>query len=90
MANEKKETKSSKVDNLVEEVGKLTVVELSELVSALKEKFGVEGVAMSAPIAAAPVVQPATETPATTQPATEAPTATPAAQPATPTQATEQ
>ena len=47
-----KDTKTSKaVDSLVEEVSKLTVVELSELVSALKEKFGVEAmpVATAAP-----------------------------------------
>ena len=43
---------SGQVDKLVEEIGKLSVVELSELVSSLKEKFGVEAVAMAAPSAA--------------------------------------
>lgn len=53
---DKKETKTSKkVETLVEEVSKLTVVELSELVSALKEKFGVEAISMASPAAQAPV-----------------------------------
>ncbi len=39
------------VEKLVEELSKLTVVELSELVSALKEKFGVEAMPMAAPAA---------------------------------------
>jgi len=55
------EPKTSKnVEKLVEEVSALTVVELSELVSALKDKFGVEAMAVAAPSAAAP----ATEAPA--------------------------
>src|SRR3990170_3700687 len=55
MADKKEETKKSKnVETLVEEISKLTVVELSELVNALKEKFGVEAVAMAAPAAATP------------------------------------
>jgi large subunit ribosomal protein L7/L12 len=41
---------SKKVEDLVEEVSKLTVLELSELVTALQEKLGVSAM----PIAAAP------------------------------------
>ncbi len=57
--SDKKATKSQSaggknVETLVEQISKLTVVELSELVSALKEKFGVEAMAMAAPQAAAP------------------------------------
>ena len=37
------------IDNLVEEISKLTVLEVSELVKALQEKFGVSA---SAPVAA--------------------------------------
>jgi len=51
---EKKETKLSKsVEKLVEEIAKLTVIELSQLVSALQEKLGV-----STPVATAAVTQP--------------------------------
>lgn len=59
MADEKKETKVSKsVEKLVEEISTLTVVELSELVSSLKEKFGVEAMptAAAAPAVAADAV----------------------------------
>lgn len=45
------EKKSKKVDELVEEVSKLSVLELSELVSALQEKLGVS---TAMPVAAAP------------------------------------
>jgi large subunit ribosomal protein L7/L12 len=46
---------AKKVDELVEEVGKLSVIELSELVSALQEKLGVSAMApVAAPAAAAP------------------------------------
>jgi large subunit ribosomal protein L7/L12 len=41
---------AKKVDELVEEVSKLTVLELSELVTALQDKLGVSAV----PVAAAP------------------------------------
>lgn len=52
MADETKEVKVSKnVEKLVEEVSKLTVLELSELVNALQDKFGVSAM----PVAAAPV-----------------------------------
>ncbi|OGM63048.1 hypothetical protein A2961_03335 [Candidatus Woesebacteria bacterium RIFCSPLOWO2_01_FULL_39_21] len=41
MAEEKTKKLSSKVEKLVEEVSKLTVLELSELVEALQNKLGV-------------------------------------------------
>ena len=50
MAEEKKLSK--KIDELVENVSKLSVLELSELVSALQEKLGVSAVPMAAPAAA--------------------------------------
>ncbi len=49
MAKEEKKT-SKKIDELVEEVSKLSVLELSELVAALQEKLGVSAM----PQAAAP------------------------------------
>lgn len=52
MAEEKKLSK--KVEELVEEVSKLTVLELSELVSALQEKLGVSAMPMAAASASAP------------------------------------
>lgn len=53
MAEESKKV-SEKVEKMVEEVAKLSVLELSELVSALQEKLGVSAampVAAAAPIA---------------------------------------
>ncbi|MEK7061456.1 MAG: 50S ribosomal protein L7/L12 [Patescibacteria group bacterium] len=50
MAEEKKSSK--KIEELVESVSKLTVLELSELVTALQEKLGVSAVPMAAPAAA--------------------------------------
>lgn len=44
---------SEKVTALIEEVKALTVLELSELVHALEEEFGVSAAAMAAPAAAA-------------------------------------
>ncbi len=47
---------SEKINAIVEEVGQLTVLELSELVSAIEEKFGVSAaaaVAVAAPGAGA-------------------------------------
>ena len=44
---------SEKITALVEEVKGLTVLELSELVHALEEEFGVSAAAMAAPAAAA-------------------------------------
>lgn len=56
---------SEKVLNLIEEVKNLTVLELSELVKALEEEFGVSASApmavAAAPVAAAPVVEEKTE-----------------------------
>ena len=47
---------SEKVTNLIEEVKALTVLELSELVKALEEEFGVSAAAPAAvAVAAAPV-----------------------------------
>ena len=45
---------SEKVTALIEEVKNLTVLELSELVSALEEEFGVSAAAPVAAVAAAP------------------------------------
>ena len=44
---------SEKITALIEEVKGLTVLELSELVHALEEEFGVSATAMAAPAAAA-------------------------------------
>ncbi len=53
---------SAAVEKLVEEISKLSVLELSDLVSALQEKLGVSA---AAPVAAAPAATPAaSETPA--------------------------
>ncbi len=56
---------TEKVTNLVEEVKALTVLELSELVKALEEEFGVSAAApvamMAGPAAAAPAEEEKTE-----------------------------
>jgi large subunit ribosomal protein L7/L12 len=52
MADEKKLSKN--IEELVENVSKLTVLELSELVSALQEKLGVSAMPVAVPAAAAP------------------------------------
>ena len=44
---------SNNFDQLIESVEKMSVLELSELVKALEEKFGVSASAMAAPAAAA-------------------------------------
>ena len=44
---------TEKVTALIEEIKNLTVLELSELVHALEEEFGVSAAAMAAPAAAA-------------------------------------
>jgi large subunit ribosomal protein L7/L12 len=54
---------SEKVSNLIEEVKALSVIELSELVKALEEEFGVSAAAM----AAAPAAGAAAEAPAEEQ-----------------------
>lgn len=60
MADEAKKT-SKKVSELVEEVSKLSVLELSELVGALQDKLGVIA---TVPVAAAPAAAPAEGGPA--------------------------
>ncbi len=52
---------SEKVTNLIEEVKALTVLELSELVKALEEEFGVSAAAPAAVAVAAPAAAPAAE-----------------------------
>lgn len=57
--SEKAPKSTGPVNNLMEAIGKLSVIELADLVKALEEKFGVSAVAM-APAAAAPAAgQPA-------------------------------
>lgn len=56
---------AKKIDELVEEIGKLTVLDLSELVTALQDKLGVSAMpvaAAAAPAAAAAGDAPAGET----------------------------
>ena len=50
---------SEKITAMIEEIKGLTVLELSELVHALEEEFGVSAAAMAAPAAgaAAPVIK---------------------------------
>ena len=50
---------SEKITALIEEVKALTVLELSELVKALEEEFGVSAAAMAAPAAGAAAAGPA-------------------------------
>ena len=52
---------SEKIAALIEEVKALTVLELSELVHALEEEFGVSAAAMAAPAAGAADAAPAAE-----------------------------
>lgn len=54
---------SEKISAIIEEVKALTVLELSELVHALEDEFGVSAAAMAAPAAgaAAPAVEEKTE-----------------------------
>ena len=44
---------SEKTDKMLEEIDSLTVVELSELVKGIEEKYGVSAVAAAAPVAGA-------------------------------------
>lgn len=46
-----KTKKNSKLDKIIDQIAELSVLELSELVSALEEKFGVEAMA-TVPVAA--------------------------------------
>jgi large subunit ribosomal protein L7/L12 len=55
---------ANKVNELVEEISKLTVLDLSELVSALQDKLGVSAMPVAA--AAAPVAAAAGDAPAET------------------------
>ena len=52
---------SEKITALIEEVKALTVLELSELVKALEEEFGVSAAAMAAPAAGAGAAEAAAE-----------------------------
>ena len=52
---------SEKITALIEEVKGLTVLELSELVHALEEEFGVSAAAMAAPAAGGAAAAPAEE-----------------------------
>ena len=52
---------SEKITAMIEEIKALTVLELSELVHALEEEFGVSAAAMAAPAAAAAPVEEKTE-----------------------------
>ena len=52
---------SEKIAALIEEVKALTVIELSDLVHALEEEFGVSAAAMAAPAAGAGAAAPAAE-----------------------------
>ena len=52
---------SEKINALVEEYKSLTVLELSELVKALEEEFGVSAAAMAAPAAGAAAAAPVEE-----------------------------
>jgi large subunit ribosomal protein L7/L12 len=52
---------TEKITALIEEVKGLTVLELSELVHALEEEFGVSAAAMAAPAAGAAAAAPAEE-----------------------------
>jgi large subunit ribosomal protein L7/L12 len=55
MAKEKKEKKQNKkTDKLVDEISKLTVLELSELVNDLQEKLGVTAMPQATAVAAQP------------------------------------
>ena len=42
---------SEKIEKLLEEIDSLTVIELSELVKGIEEKYGVSAVAAAAPVA---------------------------------------
>ena len=52
---------SEKVTAMIEEIKALTVLELSELVHALEEEFGVSAAAMAAPAAGGAAAAPAEE-----------------------------
>ena len=47
----------AKIDELLETIDSLTVVELSELVKGIEEKYGVSAAAVAAPVAGANKIQ---------------------------------
>lgn len=49
-----KDTENKKLNSIIEEISELTVLELSELVEALEEKFGVEAIAAAPAVAGTP------------------------------------
>ncbi len=53
--------KKTKIEDLIQEVEKMSVLELSDFVKALEEKFGVSAQAMAAQAPANGAVQPATD-----------------------------
>ena len=57
---------SEKVTAMIEEIKGLTVLELSELVHALEEEFGVSAAAMAAPPLAALLLLPLRRRPSST------------------------
>lgn len=61
MTDEKKNTVSKNVEKLVDEISKLSVMDLSVLVDQLQDKLGVSAVPMAAPAAAQPAATPAAE-----------------------------
>ena len=64
MADTKKEKVSKNIESLVDEISKLSVMELSELVNSLQDKLGVTAMA---PTVAAPAVVAVEAQPAETQ-----------------------
>ncbi len=56
---------SEKITAMIEEIKGLTVLELSELVHALEEEFGVSAAAMAAPAPAPPPPPPRRRPPST-------------------------
>ncbi len=52
---------SEKTDKMLEEIDKLTVVELSELVKGIEEKYGVTAAAVAAPAAGGATAEAAAE-----------------------------
>ena len=50
-----------KIEKLLEEIDNLTVIELSELVKGIEEKYGVSAAAVAAPVAGAAGAAPAEE-----------------------------
>jgi large subunit ribosomal protein L7/L12 len=50
----KEENKMEKIEKMIEEIEKLTVIELADLVKAIEEKFGVSAAAAAVAVAGAP------------------------------------